>query len=448
MGKTIKVIGCAGVAVLLISLMSLCLIQNERAPELGNGQSDGAHPLVQVIPPNSSPPGQVDDDGRHRLMRLHRQKRYLLFPEGSSFQLVFDIIIPIIDYTNYAILGITCSVAWELPSKPASELIENVLTRINDGTIGTVRRNGSAPDPAEPEANPIPPLPHSPPLPLPLNQDQDNRGAANWQAMHAAPANPPAYAANDQGYNSYYTNIQRPAAPQPYANANSDASPNANANGQQRQTPMPANWHARQPFPQWQQQGAGMGAGAWSGAGRDNWWTRNRERVEQNWREKQTMWSPAKWDSGFTQRPRQVLKSPPKHHIYPVFARRRRRRSLEQDPQFDRLHLQQHLSSRQVLFGKIEKLYKSRRLNGTSCVLRALCESSQRQRRLQGEHTPRPQGFIMELLSAIFQLPSSDDVDQPEELELMISTHYLEAHRQQGNCRELYGDCGHTFWLD
>ncbi|XP_016987998.1 uncharacterized protein LOC108050713 [Drosophila rhopaloa] len=428
MGKTIKVIGCAGVGTLLIWLLPLCLIENYGPPN-GNGHSNGSNTLV--IAPGAPPPAPPPQEaGRDAMMRLHRQKRYLLFPEGSSFQLVFDIIIPIIDYTNYAILGITCSVAWELPSKPPSELIENVLTRINDGTIGTVRRNGSAPDP-EPDPS-LPP------------KDPDNRATANWQAVHAPPASPPAYAANEHGSHSYYTNIQRIPAAYPYANANANS--DANANGQQRQAPMPANWDARQSLSKWQRKGAGTVAGA--GAGTDNWWTRNGQRVQHNWRQKQRMWGPSKWDYSYTQRPRQVLQSPPKHHIYPVFAKRRRRRSLEQDPHFERLHLQQHLSSRQLLFGKIERLYKSRRLNGTSCVLRALCESGQRQTQFQGTNVVKPQSFIMELLSAIFQLPNSDDVDNLGELELMISPHYMEAHRQQGNCRQLYGDCNHAFWLD
>ncbi|XP_032312314.1 uncharacterized protein LOC6503408 [Drosophila ananassae] len=445
MVKTIKVIGCTGFGLLLIFLLPLCLFRNERLPQ-SNGTFDGDHLLCTNINPGPSGELEVEGEGwRHRLMRLHRQKRYLLFPEGSSFQLVFDIIIPIVDYTNYAILGITCSVAWELPSKAPSELIENVLTRINDGTIGTVRRNGSVPepDPKAPSQN----------WNQKLNQDQDNRDAANWQATHALPANPPAYAANDHGYQSYYTNIPRIPASYPYANS-ANANSDANANGQQRQAPMPANWHARQSWPKWQRQGAGTGTGVspWSGASKDNWWTRNGQRVQQNWREKQRMWNPSKWtsfpSSGYSQRPRQVLKSPPKHRIYPVFAKRRRRRSLEQDPHFEQFHLQQHLSSRQLLFGKIERLYKSQRLNGTSCVQRALCESAQRQKRLQGRGAPEPQSFIMELLSAIFQLPSSQDIDDPKELELLMSPHYLEAHRQQNNCRQLYGDCTHSFWSD
>ncbi|EDV53858.1 uncharacterized protein LOC6554791 [Drosophila erecta] len=426
MGKTIKVIGCAGVGTLLILLLPLCLIQNYSAPS-GNGHSNDFHAVVTTPAPTATAPAGPLESGRDAMVRLHRQKRYLLFPEGSSFQLVFDIIIPIIDYTNYAILGITCSVAWELPSKPPSELIENVLTRINDGTIGTVRRNGSVPDP-EPD-------PQSP------NLELDNRGAgsANWQAVHAPPANPPAYAANEHDTHSYYTNIQRIPAAYPYANADAYA----NANGQQGQAAIPANWHARQSLAGWQQRGESAAAET------GNWWTRNGQRLQQNWREKQHMWGPSKWDYGYTQRPRQVLRAPPKHHIYPVFARRRRRRSLEQDAHFERLHLEQHLSSRQLLFGKIERLYKSRRLNGTSCVLRALCESAQRQQHvLRGTSVVKPQSFIMELLSAIFQLPSGDDVKEPGDLELMISPHYLAAHRQQGDCRQIYGDCNHTFWLD
>ncbi|XP_016952265.1 uncharacterized protein LOC108026078 [Drosophila biarmipes] len=432
MGKTIKVIGCAGAGTLLILLLPLCLIQNYGPP--GGNVS---HSMVATTTPPASSPAPLES-GKDAMMRLHRQKRYLLFPEGSSFQLVFDIIIPIIDYTNYAILGITCSVAWELPSKPPSELIENVLTRINDGTIGTVRRNDSVP------------LPDSDPqleLQAPAqNLELDNRATAtgNWQAVHAPPANPPAYAANEQDSHSYYTNIQRIPAAYPYANANADA----NASGQQRQALFPANWHARQSLGRWQQRGQAVGATDGAGTGKTNWWTRNGQRVQQNWQEKQRKWGPSKWNYGYSQRPRQVLRAPPKHHIYPVFARRRRRRSLELDPHFERLHLQQHLSSRQLLFGKIERLYKSRRLNGTSCVQRALCESAQRQQGLQGSHPAQPQSFIMELLSAIFQLPGSDDVEEPGELELMISPHYLEAHRQRGDCRQLYGDCNHTFWLE
>ncbi|XP_026851207.1 uncharacterized protein LOC6592126 [Drosophila persimilis] len=457
MAKTIRLIGCAaGVTAMLILLLPLCLLRNDRPKANGDGNSNRSHQVVSPTPAPAPAPATLttstdgapfNDSWRHHMLRLHRQKRYLLFPEGSSFQLVFDIIIPIVDYTNYAILGITCAVAWELPSKAPSELIENVLTRINDGTIGTVRRNGSAPDP----------------------EKDSNRSPANWQPVHApsavrtsqprTPDRQPAHTANSHG--SYYTNILRgsgSAGTSAYANANW----NANANGQQQlqatlpgTAPGPANWHARQSVAKWQRPRTGDPPPP-----PDNWWRRNKDRLQQNWREKQAMWSPSagqsKWDIDYSQRPRRLLKSPPQHHIYPVFGkrRRRRRRSLEQDPLFERLHLQQHLSSRQLLFGKIERLYKAQQLNGTACVLRALCESAQRQQQSDGGEGGgakafRPQSFIIELLSAIFQLPASNDGDEVEALALKhISPHYLEAHRQQGNCLQLYSDCGHAFWFE
>lgn len=75
---------------------------------------------------------------------LSRQKRYLIFPEGSSLQLgklnqfvpsvsfviayffdiysfsiVYDQIVPIVNNENFIIFGLTVAMAWELPSKPS-----------------------------------------------------------------------------------------------------------------------------------------------------------------------------------------------------------------------------------------------------------------------------------------------------------------------------------------
>ncbi|EDV92527.1 GH18790 [Drosophila grimshawi] len=382
------------------------------------------------------------NSSREQLLLLHRQKRYLEFPEGSSLQLVFDLIIPIVDYTNFAILGITCAVAWELPSKPPSEILENLRTRLNDGTLGTVRRNGSVPN----------------------NGDSIIQAATNWQAMHTQPSSTSAsaatYGSNAHSY-AYYSNVQR--EPSTYAYANSP-------NGQQHGG-RPTNWHARQSIPklpQWAEtppvtpvssvpQPVRGNAHNWS----DNWWQRNKERVQLNWREKQQQWStyeqPAKrkqYNSySYPQRPQEMLQNPPKHHVYPVFGkkRRRRRRDVEgyqtDDDVIEQMHLRSHLSSRALLFGKIERLYKSRQLNGTACIQLALCESAQRQERMERGlgAAAEPQSFIMELLSAIFQLPGSNEAGDLLE---HISPHYLEAHQKRGNCRQIYSDCNHTFWLE
>ncbi|XP_029409127.2 uncharacterized protein LOC105232974 [Bactrocera dorsalis] len=71
---------------------------------------------------------------------LSRKRRYLIFPEGSSFQLVYDGIYGVADYTNYLILGITVALAWELPSKPQGDVIEEIATRLRE-PANDLRRN-------------------------------------------------------------------------------------------------------------------------------------------------------------------------------------------------------------------------------------------------------------------------------------------------------------------
>ncbi|KAH8414061.1 hypothetical protein KR222_003776 [Zaprionus bogoriensis] len=405
----IIVISCA-IAGALVLLPLLLLL--DRGPARASTSPTDASKLTTSTSAAAALERQPDAAGagnssRQQLLLLHRSKRYLLFPEGSSFQLVFDLIIPIVDYTNFAILGVTCAVAWELPSKPPSELVENLRTRLNDGTLGTVRRNGSA--------------------------EQPDSADANWQPEHAASTSTSTStdATNDQRY-AYYTNVQRGGSTSAYAN-----SPNGDG---------PTNWHARQSMAKWRHWAStsppaqppparGSATGQWS----DNWWQRNKARVQQNWREKQQRWNAF----AYPQRPRQLLQEPPRHHIFPVFGKRRRRRHLDRDDDIvERLHLRQHLSSRALLFGKIERLYRSRQLNGTACIQRALCESAQRQQAAEQELSSQPQSFIMEILSAIFQLPSSEEASEH------IAPHYLEAHRMRRNCRQLYGDCSHNFWFE
>lgn len=250
----IIVISCAIGCVLMLLLPFLWPLMAQKA---GASQAMTSTSATIILEPDAS----ISNMSRHQLMLLHRSKRYLLFPEGSSFQLVFDLIIPIVDYTNFAILGITCAVAWELPSKPASELVENLRTRLNDGTLGTVRRNGSAEvglsDVVTDREDVVP-------------------SNTNWQAGHAATSTAPV-AGNEQRY-AYYTNVQRGA----YANpSNAERLP---------------NWHARQSMAKWRQwasnpsrapAGAAYATRQWS----DNWWQRNKARVQQNWHEKQQqMW--------------------------------------------------------------------------------------------------------------------------------------------------------------
>lgn len=65
----------------------------------------------------------------------------ILTPYIFLFPIVWDGIIPIVDYTNYLILGITVALAWELPSKPPSEIIEELKDKLNDGSLGLHRND-------------------------------------------------------------------------------------------------------------------------------------------------------------------------------------------------------------------------------------------------------------------------------------------------------------------
>lgn len=45
------------------------------------------------------------------------------------------------DYTNYLVVGVTAALAWELPSQPPSEAYEDLLTKLNDGTLDISRND-------------------------------------------------------------------------------------------------------------------------------------------------------------------------------------------------------------------------------------------------------------------------------------------------------------------
>lgn len=54
---------------------------------------------------------------------------------------MYDEIVGVVDHTNYLILGITVALAWELPSKPPSEELDDLLTKLEDGTLDISRND-------------------------------------------------------------------------------------------------------------------------------------------------------------------------------------------------------------------------------------------------------------------------------------------------------------------
>lgn len=56
---------------------------------------------------------------------------------------MYDLIVGVVDYTNYLILGVTVALAWELPSKPPSEILNQLKMHLQKGTLGTIRNDTS-----------------------------------------------------------------------------------------------------------------------------------------------------------------------------------------------------------------------------------------------------------------------------------------------------------------
>lgn len=68
-------------------------------------------------------------------------KQLQFYVNQIQIYLVYDLIVGVVDYTNYLILGVTVALAWELPSKPPSEIFDDLAQRLQDGTLGTSRND-------------------------------------------------------------------------------------------------------------------------------------------------------------------------------------------------------------------------------------------------------------------------------------------------------------------
>ncbi|XP_036333980.1 uncharacterized protein LOC118744771 [Rhagoletis pomonella] len=552
---------------------------------------------------------------------LHRQKRYLIFPEGSSFQMVFDLIIGMVDYTNYLILGITCAVAWELPSKPPSELIEDLHEKVTEGIYPTseqaapaaMRRNDTSVDtnkvgdtkygmaPAgikyvdnanvaaftginyggnmqqaqvvSTQSQRLPPPALSPlnameasyyttarqsnPFASPITEFNVNHKES--PVTHYYPGDgayrPSNYYANTHSNRNYNINNNNKYYSPTYKHRLADKSEKSSYYGvsdsssnsknqkpfgysavgdstdkqpvkfanlwQHQQQPQYKKWQSWQdydsnwqPYQQRQQQKHakwGQQQQKWAThskfAGTDNWWQRNKQHVTNSWSAKPANWRdenvripevPAqtrepivayappserlrrtdttinsKADAvearSFDSAQRPILTTRPKAKIYPVFGRRRRRRrssgsSSSNDAKLnafelklERIHLREQLRTRQKLFGKIEKLYETRGLNGSACVLRALCETGQQHIKQRQNDKAEPQSFITELLRAMFVLPTTDVSSSGGSVEFeepalhptdlhIVDRPYREAQAHRGNCAQLFAMCEHSIW--
>ncbi|KAH8359127.1 hypothetical protein KR093_004485, partial [Drosophila rubida] len=371
---------------------------------------------------------------------LSRKRRYLVFPEGSSFQMVFDEIICVVDYTNYLVMGITVALAWELPSKPPSEALEDLLNKLEDGTID-VSRNDTASNITyvDDAAQPAPQSDNNNNnsyKPNYINLSNGGGGSNSYNSYYSSspvfrtPMHP-----SHQYADSYYKR-PRPSAPARrkdnyYYSYNSSPESNPFDNWSQAQSPVQ---NTRYPY--------------WA--------------LASHLRQRQNFYKPDK------QRQKNVYYGQPKaqrrqklprlssqarrHKIYPVFGKRsipdalnphhRQRRSgasSEHDSGLSRLESHQikyHRNSRQTLYERIEKYLNKRGQNGHQCVLRTLCETGQK------SNEREPGSFVGELLRAVFTIPEALD----HEPVAYRDTHYDRAHAHDGDCAALYPDCKQSIW--
>ncbi|XP_050088632.1 uncharacterized protein LOC126572941 [Anopheles aquasalis] len=317
---------------------------------------------------------------------LSRKRRYLTFPEGSSFQVVYDQTIPMLGAERLFTIGITVALAYELPSITFDQIEQMIVENANEGAGGAAAAK------------------------LDLNANQtvliDSRpDRKNILSYSYAPPNqspPMGYYGGGGGGGgggriNYYTN-------------NYD-------NGNRRYDKYDQQYgnRQRQPASRWEQFVSSELPGRLPTDGTGNDFGSLVNRYLTSW----------------------IRRHPPnypmaKKRFYPVFGKR----SIREDTApLDRHFLRQHRTTRHALYERIETFLTAKGKHGHHCVLRALCESGQRQ------NDTEPDTFLKEILRAIFSLPATHE--EPDHHKHRL---YDEAHAHRGNCAETYSYCEDSFW--
>ncbi|XP_062124794.1 uncharacterized protein LOC133837896 [Drosophila sulfurigaster albostrigata] len=378
---------------------------------------------------------------------LSRKRRYLLFPEGSSFQFVFDEYICVVDHTNYLVLGLTVALAWELPSKAPSEAVDDLLNKLESGTID-VSRNDTVSnityvdDASKPEQD----------TQQSSNKDNDN---SSYKHNYIDLSNK---GVGNQPYNSYYSSspvFRTPMHPLHLYRDSYYRRPNVPARRKDNYYYSSNSSPVRNPFDDWSQPYSPAEKTRfpyWALAAhledilrhRNSFYNRDKNQHENVYYGKP--------------KPQRIRKLPrvssqARHFkIYPVFGKRsipdaenphhRHRRSgtsSTHDSNLSRLESHQikyHRNSRQTLYERIEKYLNKRGVNGHQCVLRSLCETGQK------SNEREPGSFAGELIRAVFTIPEALD----HEPVAYRDTLYDKAHAHDGDCAALYPECKQSLW--
>ncbi|XP_050079281.1 uncharacterized protein LOC126567091 [Anopheles maculipalpis] len=248
---------------------------------------------------------------------LSRKRRFLTFPEGSSFQVVYDQTIPMIGVERLFTIGITVALAYELPSITFNQIEQMLEENAADGNI------------------------------LPKVDQNANNTVLVDSKSSVTPARKNIF--------SYYYQTPQQAGQSggvggPMSRINYYTAPDRRYDNFDRYG---------QRLPQWNQY---IGSNRFPQPPYADP-TRNDfgsivNRYLQGW----------------------IRRHPPNYPIgkkrfYPVFGKR----SIREDTSpLDRHFLNQHRVTRHALYERIEKFLTAKGKHGHHCVLRALCESGQR----------------------------------------------------------------------
>ncbi|XP_039493958.1 uncharacterized protein LOC120453352 [Drosophila santomea] len=410
-------------------------------PSLSINNAEGSLEQLIEMRLNESASASVQNSQSASQELLSRKRRYLVFPEGSSFQMVYDEIVGIVDHTNYLILGITVALAWELPSKPPTEELDDLLTKLEDGTID-ISRNDTVSNITYVDAD----------VDVDASTTTTSRPAADYKPNYI---NLSSYGSSSSGsnsyYNSYYSHSPVFRTPMHPSHRLADSYYSSRPKGGRRKDNH-YYYSSSNPFAKWTR--------PYSHAqnSRYPYWALNSRLKDRYYGYKSQQAAPpvAQRRQDSTTAPttsRPTRRPAPRHHrIYPVFGKRsipdaanphkRQRRSgvaTEHEDKMSRLEqlqIKHHRSSRQSLYERIEKYLDKRGHHGHHCVLRTLCETGQK------SEEEEPGTFVGELMRAVFTLPEAMD----NEPVAYRDTHYDKAHATKADCAALYPECKQSMW--
>ncbi|XP_055305020.1 uncharacterized protein LOC129569832 [Sitodiplosis mosellana] len=369
--------------------------------------------------------------------KLSRKKRYLIFPTGSSIQLVYDQTITIPDYTLYVTTGITVALAWGLPDKPVYPEQE-LMERYENGSLPLLLREDKNFTDANRKGETAAAIVSSNKIPSYSNQYYNGSGIMN-------------------GIANYYKYFQQRRKPDSYYFGNSPLSPtNYNkksycnngrncvhnnehsisyyTNGKDKTNDY-NSYNVRPPYAATYDEGNRYGA--FMKYMNDTYF---KPWLESTTQMKYTTVSP---DSKSTtnNKTKKTTKVPDfkpiinkLHTVYVAMGRRSvRDASLSFEEKF---YLEHHRTTRHKLYEIIEKYLFAKGYNGTECVLKTLCEVGQKR------HETEPASFLAEIVRAVFSLP----VAQLQRVIHKRHIDYDDAHQTIVDCTAKFPLCPESIW--